>query len=281
MHRQSPAPRPRGFTLVELLVVIGIIALLISILLPALSKARQQGNTIKCLANMKSIMTAANMYTNDNKGTVLPCGTDEQGWWCNILVDFNYITSPQVSEANFSTAGPVTEGVFFCPEGTRDLIPPNLTNNNMIPANRTDQYASMAIRQKSPGTKLSIDNWYGINGDENASQTSGTPTRRIQTGMYPAQSNYLKLNRIRKITEMVILFDGIIYHHMHANANRLSARHGNFKQTNLAFYDGHAETWNTADLPGGAGRAEVTDFSIANLNLKYKAQPLKWWLEQN
>jgi prepilin-type N-terminal cleavage/methylation domain-containing protein/prepilin-type processing-associated H-X9-DG protein len=74
--------RRSAFTLVELLVVIGIIALLISVLLPALSKAKRAANTVACLANLRSIGQALTIYVSENQGYLPGSGlTTGKGLW--------------------------------------------------------------------------------------------------------------------------------------------------------------------------------------------------------
>jgi prepilin-type N-terminal cleavage/methylation domain-containing protein/prepilin-type processing-associated H-X9-DG protein len=79
----------RAFTLVELLVVIGIIALLVSMLLPALNKVREQANTIKCASNLRQVYLYVSMYSAENQGYMLPAnmyvGKWEYGDWYGII----------------------------------------------------------------------------------------------------------------------------------------------------------------------------------------------------
>jgi prepilin-type N-terminal cleavage/methylation domain-containing protein len=65
--RRGPYAR-RAFTLVELLVVIGVIALLISIMMPALRRARESANGVACSSNQRQIMAAFLMFANEHKG---------------------------------------------------------------------------------------------------------------------------------------------------------------------------------------------------------------------
>jgi prepilin-type N-terminal cleavage/methylation domain-containing protein/prepilin-type processing-associated H-X9-DG protein len=95
--RDNSIQKHRGFTLVELLVVIGVIALLISLLLPALNKARQASYRLQCMNNLRNVYFAFYYYTQDNNG-MLPYGylTNYDGSgsknmsWDDLLLMGNY-----------------------------------------------------------------------------------------------------------------------------------------------------------------------------------------------
>jgi prepilin-type N-terminal cleavage/methylation domain-containing protein/prepilin-type processing-associated H-X9-DG protein len=94
----------RGFTLVELLVVIAVITVLIGILLPALTAARRSSETIQCASNIRQILAAAMMYANDNAGFApvaeFDGGSTNLQRWCGSRktmadpFDFNANPSP-------------------------------------------------------------------------------------------------------------------------------------------------------------------------------------------
>ncbi len=191
-HKQQNHLGRYGFTIIELLVVIAIIAILASILMPALRKARESSKATACKSNLKQIHMGVSLYTNDHNDW-LPLGN--LYYWIKPVAE-NLNIEPDINWSNSRYAFWNTENIFVCPStdcpGTGEVWNPGVTYDSSWPwsssygATMNKVYESQGTSGKWGGWQAYYNNDKGGNYYKKQQQVSDASVILIEKAYYKA-----------------------------------------------------------------------------------------------
>ncbi len=226
--------RGRGFTLVELLVVIGIIAILISVLMPALSRARSQANQVKCAANLRQMGQAMTMYLTQWKAYPGCSGYNGSVY---------YAVWPTRLRAFLNN----NQGVFLCPSQEAGFEwPVQSSGGNASAADAPYGYnAGEALLNV-----FTVAFSYGYN-DWGSYNVSGNHGLGADVG-FPNGTPYVKVGRVKKAAEMIAIADNTCDGQWDFNVDPWDLREAvgkiHNKGCNVLFCDGHVSWYAQQEL---------------------------------
>jgi prepilin-type N-terminal cleavage/methylation domain-containing protein len=174
-----------AFTLIELLVVIAIIAILASMLLPALASAKVNAQAVKCTANMKSWGAALNMYIGENNNCLPFFAANESATEGTIPFVFDYLypyVAKQTSTANSNEYNVTTTGdpLRMCPGGSLSLP---AYDKGVWPSTNWNCWIGVNFAEYVDGAKLNAPFYY-----ESLSGNGPWPPCKASWISYPSQS---------------------------------------------------------------------------------------------